>query len=186
MDFKSFTKIPRLSRDMIVTEKIDGTNGIIAIGENGEFQVGSRNRWLTDENGNIQSDNAGFAQWAVANRQSLMGLGVGLQYGEWWGAGIQRRYGLTEKRFSLFDVSRWSDDTVRPACCHVVPTLYIGAFDTAVIDRLVAALAANGSVAAQGFMKPEGVIVFHEASGYLFKKTIEKDESPKGAWQKSS
>lgn len=184
MDFKSFTKIPRLSRDMIVTEKIDGTNGIIAIGENGEFQVGSRNRWLTDENGNIQRDNAGFAQWAVANRESLMGLGVGFHYGEWWGAGIQRRYGLTEKRFSLFNVSRWSDDTVRPACCHVVPTLYIGAFDTAVIDRLVAELATNGSLAAQGFMKPEGVVVFHEASGYLFKKTIEKDEAPKGMWQK--
>lgn len=29
-------------------------------------------------------------------------------------------------------------------------------------------------------MKPEGIVVFHVAGGYLFKKTIEKDEEPKG------
>jgi hypothetical protein len=38
----------------------------------------------------------------------------------------------------------------------------------------------NGSKASPGFMKPEGVIIFHTANGYLFKKTIEKDEYHKG------
>lgn len=181
MEFKSFNKIARLSREMIVTEKIDGTNGIIAIGEAGEFQVGSRNKWLTDELGNIQSDNAGFAQWAVKNRDELMKLGAGVHYGEWWGSGIQRGYGLPkgEKRFSLFNVSRWTDDSVRPACCGVVPILYQGIFSTEAVGTQIERLKTLGSVAAQGFMNPEGVVIFHVASGQLFKKTIEGDEQPK-------
>ena len=182
MEFNSFGKIARLSRDVIVTEKIDGTNGIIAIGENGEFQVGSRNKWLTDELGNIESDNAGFARWAVENRDSLMSLGVGYHYGEWWGSGIQRGYDLPkgEKRFSLFNVSRWSDDSVRPSCCLVVPVLYVGLFSTSKIDEVLADLALSGSVVSPGFMRPEGVVVFHTAARCLFKKTIEKDEYHKG------
>ena len=182
MEFRSFSKIARLSREMIITEKIDGTNGIIAIGENGEFQVGSRNKWLTDELGNIESDNAGFAQWAIKNREELTTLGVGFHYGEWWGSGIQRGYDLPkgEKRFSLFNVSRWSDDNIRPTCCGVVPTLYTGLFSTTKIDEVLLDLVTNGSKAAQGFMRPEGVVIFHTAGGYLFKKTIEKDEQPKG------
>lgn len=176
MEFCEFNKIARLSREMIVTEKIDGTNGLIAIGEAGDFAVGSRSRWITPE-----SDNFGFARWAYAHRDELIaGLGAGFHYGEWWGQGIQRGYGLKEKRFSLFNVSRWGDDAVRPACCHVVPTLYTGMFDTATISEILLTLAQTGSVAAPGFMRPEGVVIFHTASGHLFKKTILKDETPKG------
>lgn len=184
MDFKAFNKIARLSREMIVTEKIDGTNGIIAIGENGEFQVGSRNKWLTDERGNIESDNAGFARWASANRAELEKLGVGFHYGEWWGSGIQRGYDLPkgEKRFSLFNVSRWGDDDTRPACCGVVPLLYQGMFSTAIVSAILDDLRSGGSLAAPGFMRPEGVVVFHTANGVLFKKTIEKDEAPKSTY----
>ena len=40
-------------------------------------------------------------------------------------------------------------------------------------------LQTEGSVAAQGFMKPEGIVIFHKHSNMLFKKTIEKDEEPK-------
>jgi hypothetical protein len=137
MEFKPFAKIPRLSREILITEKIDGTNGIIAIGENGEFQVGSRNRWLTDELGHIQEDNAGFARWAIEHRDSLMNLGVGYHFGEWWGKGIQRGYGLNEKRFSLFNVSRWSDNAVRPMCCSVVPVLYQGMFNTQDVELIL-------------------------------------------------
>jgi len=182
LEFKAFPKISRLSRDILVTEKIDGTNGIIAIGENGEFQVGSRNKWLTDEFGNIQSDNAGFAQWATQHRDELMTLGVGYHYGEWWGKGIQRGYGLSEKRFSLFNVSRWSDesDEVRPSCCHVVPILFAGTFDTLDIAYALSMLELNGSVASPGFMRPEGVVIFHTPSGHCYKKTIENDEKHKG------
>ena len=176
MEFKEFSKIARLSRDVIITEKIDGTNGLIAIGEDGEFQVGSRSRWITPEK---DKDNAGFAAWAYEHKDELMSLGVGFHYGEWWGQGIQRNYGLKEKRFSLFNVSRWKDDLVRPACCGVVPILYTGIFDTNNINNVLLRLAETGSVASPGFMKPEGIVIFHVASGHMYKKTIEKDEKHK-------
>ena len=179
MEFQTFTKIARLSREIVVTEKIDGTNGLIAIGEDGEFQVGSRNQWITPE-----KDNAGFARWAYEHKDELMALGVGFHYGEWWGQGIQRGYGLKEKRFSLFNTSRWSDNTVRPACCHVVPVLYTGMFDTTKIEAVLEHLSYYGSIAAPGFMKPEGVVIYHTAGNFYFKKTIEGDESPKSLLNK--
>ena len=179
MEFRKFDKIARLSREIVVTEKIDGTNGLIAIGEDGEFQVGSRNQWITPE-----KDNAGFARWAYAHKDELMQLGAGFHYGEWWGQGIQRGYGLDEKHFSLFNTSRWSDDTVRPACCHVVPVLYTGVFDTTRIEAVLEHLCYYGSVASPGFMQPEGVVIYHTAGNVYFKKTIVGDDHPKSINQK--
>lgn len=182
MEFQSFPKIARLSRECIVTEKIDGTNGCIFIGEGGddvrvEFLVGSRTRWITPV-----EDNHGFARWAYEHMEELLKLGPGRHFGEWWGNGIQRGYGLVngDKRFSLFNTARWSDPEVRPACCGVVPVLYEGLFDTHIINQTLMLLGVAGSYAAPGFMRPEGIIVFHTARGYLFKKTIEKDSVPKG------
>ena len=114
--FVEFPKMPRLSREIIVTEKIDGTNAQVYIGDDGTILAGSRTRWITPEN-----DNFGFAAWVRDNTDELLKLGPGSHFGEWWGAGIQRRYGLNEKRFSLFNVARWGEE--RPACCSVVPVL---------------------------------------------------------------
>jgi hypothetical protein len=173
-DFVPFQKIGRLSREIIITEKIDGTNGVIAIGEDGGFQIGSRNQWIGKD-----GDNMGFGTWADAHKDELIaGLGPGRHYGEWWGMGIQRKYGLAEKRFSLFNVHRWAES--RPACCHVVPTLWRGDFDTNEINRVLEALATTGSQAAPGFMKPEGVVIYHAQSGLFFKKTFDKDDAGKG------
>ena len=175
-EFVQFQKIARLSREVVVTEKIDGTNGLIYIGDDGEFQVGSRTRWITPEN-----DNYGFARWSYEHKDELMSLGAGYHYGEWWGAGIQRGYGLKEKRFSLFNSFRWGDELgARPSCCCVVPVLYTGGFDTAKINEILSNLQTNGSKAAPGFMQPEGVVVYHIAGRVYFKKTIENDEG-KGA-----
>jgi hypothetical protein len=174
MEFKEFDKIARLSRNCVVTEKIDGTNASITITDEGLFLLGSRTRWIT-----TTDDNFGFAKWAAANEEELRKLGPGTHYGEWWGLGIQRSYGLKEKRFSLFNTARWSDDAVRPACCSVVPVLYSGVFRTGHIDMALEVLHSDGSVAAPGFMKPEGVVIWHEAARTYFKKTIEKDEAPK-------
>lgn len=176
MEFKPFPKIARLSRDIIITEKIDGANASICIGEDGEFLIGSRNRWITPEN-----DNMGFAKWAMENKDELSKLGVGHHFGEWWGSGIQRGYNLPkgEKRFSLFNVSRWGDILIRPSCCSVVPTLYSGMFGEIHILTALELLAQYGSIASPGFMKPEGIVIFHSSQGFLFKKTIEKDDSPK-------
>jgi len=178
MEFVAFPKIARLSREVVITEKIDGTNGVICIGEDGGFHVGSRTRWLNAETG----DNDGFLLWALTHKDELMRLGPGTHFGEWWGSGIQRGYGLVkgEKRFSLFNVHRWSDDSVRPACCSVVPVLHRGVFDSTDAMNALHILKRDGSKAAPGFMRPEGIVIFHTAGGYMFKKTIEKDEQPKG------
>jgi hypothetical protein len=192
-DFKEFPKIPRLFRDCIITEKIDGTNGQICIipagtitsgtaeehvlhrNANGDILLaGSRNRWVTPEN-----DNYGFARWVLEHQEELRtNLGFGTHYGEWWGAGIQRKYGLKEKRFSLFNTTRWNSVPVSP--CHVVPVIYAGPFSTEVVKDCVSRLRTEGSLASPGFMNPEGVVVFHEAGQCFFKATLEKDEKPKG------
>lgn len=173
MEFQKFDKIARLSRNCVITEKIDGTNAQIFIGENGEFLTGSRNRWITPEN-----DNMGFARWALEHKEELLQLGSGRHFGEWWGSGIQRRYGLDHKRFSLFNSGRWTEENT-PDCCHVVPILYSGIFTTYMIDYQIEKLIKQGSFAAPGFMEPEGIVIWHEAARVLFKKTIKNDEKPK-------
>ena len=175
-EFEMFPKISRLSRDCVVTEKIDGTNAQICISETYEVQVGSRNRWITET-----TDNYGFHRWVMENKDALIAeLGIGRHYGEWWGSGIQRGYGLEKgiKRFSLFNTSRWKD--VPLVCCSVVPILWEGRFNMVVIDDCINSLRRGGSMAAPGFMNPEGVVIFHKASGTMFKKTLENDSEPKG------
>lgn len=174
MEFLEFPKMPRLAREIIITEKIDGTNAQIAISDGGQMLVGSRTRWIDPT-----TDNHGFARWAFENAAELVKLGPGRHFGEWWGSGIQRGYGFTkgEKRFSLFNVLRWQDG--RPACCDVVPVLYRGQFQTSAADEAIEHLRTKGSVAAPGFMKPEGIVLFHMAGNFGFKRTIEKDELPK-------
>jgi hypothetical protein len=176
MDFKEFPKISRLSREIVITEKIDGTNASITITEDGQFLTGSRTRWITPE-----EDNFGFSKWAHANREELVaGLGVGSHFGEWWGSGVQRGYGLEkgEKRWSLFNVHKWGES--RPACCSVVPVLSRGVFDSLLIKDSLENLRLSGSAAAPGFFKPEGIVIFHTASGHLYKKTLDKDDEYKG------
>lgn len=176
IEFQPFPKIARLNREVVATEKLDGTNAVVHVSEDGQtVTAGSRTRWITPE-----SDNFGFARWVLDNAEELRKLGPGFHYGEWWGQGIQRRYGLTEKRFSLFNVHRWSDPTLRPACCHVVPELARG-FDIREVSKAALfVLIRNGSVAAPGYLKPEGIVLFHSASKQLFKVTLEKDEERKG------
>lgn len=170
-EFQSFPSIKRLIRDCIVTEKLDGTNAQVFVSEDlSVVAAGSRNRWITPED-----DNCGFARWVADNSEELKKLGPGHHYGEWWGAGIQRRYGLTEKRFSLFNVRRWGDDAARPACCAVVPVLYQGDFDMDKIDAVILKMEHDGSAAAPGFMQPEGIVVYHTHSGTLFKWTFGGD-----------
>jgi len=231
MIFKKFGKISRLSRDIVITEKLDGTNVQVLIinGEQLEIELnldyekntdffenyvlfttapnnsiaydaknlymfaGSRNRWLDcSSNG----DNYGFAKWVKANAEELIKLGEGRHFGEWYGYGIQRGYGLEEKRFALFNVGKWHKSEKRlisinpktkeekyteqcPSCCEVVPVLYQGPFDTAKIQEQLVLLDWRGSVAVPGFKSAEGIIIWHSASGKLFKKTIIGDSKPK-------
>jgi len=176
-EFTPFPKIARLNRECIVTEKIDGTNASVLVGEDGSVSAGSRTRWITPAD-----DNHGFARWVAEHSEELRKLGAGLHYGEWWGSGIQRGYGLTkgEKRFSLFNVSRWADDAIRPACCHVVPELARGLDMHTLSTNALNELREHGSLAALGFMRPEGVVIFHTAASLCFKRTLDKDDEWKG------
>lgn len=175
-EFQEFPKIHRLFREIVVTEKIDGTNAQVAITDDGQIRAGSRNRWLTPT-----EDNHGFARWVEEHAEELRALGTGRHFGEWWGGSIQRGYGLKEKRFSLFNVSRWFDDAVRPKCCHVVPVLYAGGFNADAIAETTRALSRAGSRAAPGFMNPEGVVIFHVPSQHLYKWTAGGDGHKGGA-----
>lgn len=195
MEFTEFPKIARWKRDVVVTEKIDGTNAQIlirdgkdstvqhslevarvnALGMDLEIFAGSRNRFVTPGK---DSDNQGFAAWVANNAVELAKLGVGTHFGEWWGHGIQRGYGLHEKRFSLFNVGRWVGNVALPECCFLVPVLCCCPVDG--ISGALADLKESGSVAAPGFMRPEGIVIYHAASRTLFKQTIERDEEWKG------
>jgi hypothetical protein len=209
IEFQAWPKIPRLNRDITITEKIDGTNGAIGIvpmdqqfwmsnhSDQSQFSNGfaiyaqSRKRLISPA-----TDNHNFAHWVWEYADQLVAvLGEGLHYGEWWGSGIQRGYGLEngDKRFSLFHTKRWGEygESIVPGL-GVVPVLYEGPF---LADpyanrygdwvappwiECLDDLAEYGSVASKGFMDPEGVIVFHHAANHCFKVTINGDEAPKG------
>jgi hypothetical protein len=172
--FVPFPKIARLRREVIVTEKIDGTNAAVGITEDGRIYAQSRRRIITPD-----TDNQGFAQWVAERTDVLLAeLGPGLHFGEWWGLGIQRSYGLDHRRFSLFNTSRWQDAEL--SCCGVVPVIgTCERFDTEFVDSCLRALRAHGSVAAPGFPRPEGVVVYHPQGNILFKQTLEDDDKGK-------
>lgn len=187
-EFREFPKIARFYREIVITEKIDGTNAAVGVTEDGEVYAQSRTRIITPEN-----DNFGFARW-VAERQDMLRdtLGPGLHFGEWWGQGIQRGYDLKERRFSLFNVARWGpveDAAELGPDIHIVPTLYQGPINIRFYNRFndgetpievaIAKLRA-GSLAAPGFPNPEGIVIYHTAAKTAFKITLERDEEPKG------
>ena len=200
MDFQKFRKIPRLKKDCTITEKLDGSNAQVVImdyntieenspyenlgydiieefvcayslSKQGEYYMfaGSRSRWLGTSK---QDDNYGFAKWAQGNAEELFKLGSGRFYGEWMGQGIQRNYGLKEKKFVLFNAKRVEE---LPKCCEVVPILYEGKFSTKIVDNCLFNLEKNGSYFVPGYMKPEGIVIYHKASHQLFKQTLEGD-----------
>jgi hypothetical protein len=201
-DFPKFKPIPRLHREVTLTEKIDGTNGLIDIqwaddpdytpthdvvmyvkweDRNYAIAAGSRSRWIWPG-----MDNHGFAGWVFANADALVStLGVGTHYGEWWGSGIQRGYGLQkgEKRFSLFNSGRWTSDmlTAVPGL-GVVPILATGNGSelNLLVQQALTDLQMHGSWVAPGFMRPEGVVAYHKAANSFFKVTCEKDDEWKG------
>ncbi|WP_186783709.1 RNA ligase family protein [Streptomyces sp. CBG33] len=213
-EFVEWPKTRRLFRDIVVTEKLDGTNSAVHISTVshapafGDFPPGSysvvvdgtryvltaqsRKRIITPGK---STDNFGFAAWVYDNAADLVHiLGEGLHFGEWWGQGIQRGYGLDERRFSLFNEARWwavdEDGTSMNSRAEqsdlvgqvdAVPTLYEGPFDETAIKVILRELDEEGSVAAPGFMNPEGICVYHTQSRNVFKVTLDNQDA--GKWE---
>lgn len=197
--FERFPSLTRFSQGWSISEKIDGSNAQVFIYPTTEYDgkdysnrvvysgdgfhvfAGSRNRLLT-----VDADHAGFAKWVEANGDMLVKtLGEGRHFGEWWGQGIQRGYGLKEKRFSLFNTLRWKQENL-PEGLYVVPCLCDNEYLSnpgSTAQSLLDVLKTTGSQAAPGFMDPEGIVMFHRASGVAFKKTFDYDEF--GKWMEN-
>jgi len=193
--FEKWKSIPRLNKEVIVTEKIDGTNAQIHIfdqrTELGMYDIpaecvlarednllmcaGSRSRYIS-----VEDDNFGFAKWVQDNHEELFKLGPGRHYGEWWGLGIQRGYALSERRLSMFN-PKWEDQG--PQCVSTAPILARGTDLSVLANYGMAVLREKGSFAAPGFMDPEGIIVYHSAANQMFKTTFDFDE---GKWSEES
>lgn len=190
LTFEPFAKMSRMKRGCTITEKIDGTNAQLVFDAEGNMLVGSRKRQIWPEGYEDKPkgcDNYGFAGWAYENQEDLFNfLGEGRHYGEWCGAGIQRRYGLDMKHFALFNTACFGPDAqeipdyLRNIGLTSVPVLYQGVFTTDAVDEVMADLLKDGSEFAWGFMKPEGVVVYHHALRHYFKVTYEHDGSGKG------
>jgi len=191
MEYQPFPKIPRLKREVIITEKLDGTNAQVVLRPIAELEptfamewglaanndfimfAGSRTRWIKPGK---ETDNYSFAAWAQENATELFKLGEGQHFGEWYGRGIQRNYGLDHRRFALFNRERYEGKDIGP--CELIPLLYKGSIDA--VNQCLQGLRTLGSVAVPGFMNPEGIIVYHTAARSMFKVLLENDSQPKG------
>ncbi len=176
--FIPFPKIPRYRRNIIVSEKLDGTNAKIIVCRNGEIFAGGRNRWLSPKiyNTGPDPDQFGFAEWVAEREEDLWEeLGPGIHAGEWFGYRINRGYGIPDRRFALFRPKLdW-----QPHHCTTVPILYEGMISDGAIEGSLEMLRTGGSVAVPGYTNPEGIVIYHTASKSLWKITIKHDEIPK-------
>lgn len=168
--------------------RVNGTNGtsVVAMADGDTFLVGAQSRNKLIQPGG-STDNAGFAGWVAQHALDLVTLlGPGRHFGEWWGRGIQRGYDQPAKRFSLFNVSRYADMFVASPLrfddeTYVNTVPYLG--ETTGFEDVMAfveALRIQGSAAAPGYDRPEGVVAFHTAGQSMFKAFLENDNTPKG------
>lgn len=214
--FEAWPKTPRLNNGGVtITEKIDGTNACVVILEypitigavpshfeegaiktvgtdRGLYIIGAQSRKKLIFPGK-NTDNAGFAGWVDENASELVDLlGPGRHFGEWWGSGIQRRYNMDRKVFSLFNTHRWGKvaeerqdwrERARGINMTTVPVLHVGAFSDLAIDISLGILRTGGSIAAAewGFsgFRAEGIIIRHRDLGGNLKVLLDNDDVPK-------
>ncbi len=200
IEFQSWPKTSRFFRDIVITEKIDGTNAAVGIQRVESPEIGDLNVLAYAQVGDnwyavyaqsrnklikLGQDNAGFAGWVSTHAEELVTfLGEGLHFGEWWGSGIQRNYGLTkgEKHFSLFNTHRFAD--IEAESSHLLrcaPILYQGPMVEKQITNALEYLVDNGSVAAPGYVNPEGICVYHSSSRLVQKVTLDNNDA--GKWE---
>jgi hypothetical protein len=198
--FKPWSKIFRLYGPAVITEKIDGTNAAVQIkkinisgpiemrptdvldydyatGKPGavyRLAAQSRKRIITPG-----EDNYGFAAWVQNNALALARtLGEGIHFGEWFGLGINRAYGMDSRAFALFNTRKWADLYYDPkyledGALMSVPILKTtDNFSEDDLLEAVSLLEHQGSQVVEGlFSNPEGVVVYWPQADHMFKYT---------------
>lgn len=208
IEFKAWPKTPRLFRDIVITEKVDGSNSAIIFEELAEnevrhpeavavisrdgvdYQVAaqSRNRLIFPGK---QTDNYGFAAFVQQHAEKLFDLlGTGRHFGEWYGEGVGKRYGdkvRGYRGFALFNVDKhaevWgdlSDEAGRRVVVEPMPVLYEGKFSESAIRGVAEELKREGSVVVPFHPNPEGIVVFHTQSRQVYKYTFDNNDEAKG------
>lgn len=196
-EFHSYPKIPRYENETFtLSEKIDGSNGVININDDGKIIAGSRTQWLIGQDSKGRNiDNHGFRQWVADHHDDLLKLGVGTHYGEWYGNKINRKYGLDHNRFMLFNRTRYESniskqmaiqsicpgtpstrDELFPSCCELETVLMDNVCFNALPDlvrEFCKSFITNGSRHVPGFKNPEGLIVRSNLRGTLYKVIID-------------
>jgi hypothetical protein len=206
IEFKAWPKTPRLFRDIVITEKVDGTNSAIIIEELDVDDPGAHRLAAVERDGVLYevgaqsrnrlilpgktTDNHGFAAFVQHNAERLFDLlGPGRHYGEWWGEGIQGRYKFPvgTRGFALFNTQRheglheWLEaPDGKNILVETVPVLYKGPFSEKVIRDTLEVLRGGGSCVSPTD-KSEGIVVFHTQSRQVYKYTIEGDDAHKEA-----
>ena len=193
VNYNSFPSIERLENIYcIISEKIDGTNSLIEINET-NVRFGSRNRYIS-----FSDDNAGFAnffkdyeaRFEDAAKDITTDESYPLRiYGEWFGCGIQRGYGLKDKFFMPFN-SFYSEKLIEYQVPNVIAPniMYTGKFSMEVVDTCMQQLKLNGSGVVKDYKQPEGIVIFFPKYNFRLKETFDgakwKDALPKSEHDK--
>ena len=196
MSYPSFPSIERLENLYChITEKVDGTNGLIEIGIQTDLLLtvnfGSQNRYISSHD-----DNMGFVNFFEQHTGDIFNIYDMIKeekgditlplhiYGEWFGKGIQRGYGLADKHFmpfSEFLATKLIDAGVPNIKMPV--TLHSGKFSIATLDGCMNKLKDEGSQVIPGYNRPEGVVIYFPTYNFRLKETFEgpkwKDAIPK-------
>lgn len=181
IEFKAYPKTQRLSNEIItISEKIDGSNGVLYVDHTSRtVMAGSRSRWLEDD-GTKSWDNHGFGAWVKENEEKLLNLPEGYHYGEWYGKGINRNYGLKDRRFMLFNLDRYIrffDETDLPKELEPETVVALLTGDEDLHDQLECiqtSLKENGSLHVPGFKSTEGIILRFRLSAKVYKVVWDK------------
>lgn len=208
IQFEAWPKTPRLFRDIVVTEKVDGTNSAVIIeeitedtepselrlaaverdGKHYEVAAQSRNRLIFPGK---TTDSYGFAAFVQHNAEALFDLlGPGRHFGEWWGRGVGKRYKgalVNIRGFALFNTARhkglheWLPGfNGEQILLEPVVTLYEGPFSEQKINDVLVSLEKHGSYMSP-FDTAEGIVVFHTQSRQVYKVTLDGQDA--GKWE---
>lgn len=210
IEFQAWPKTPRLFRDIVITEKVDGTNSAVIIQEwpdraeasperlalinrDGvlyEVAAQSRKRLITPGK---TTDNFGFAKFVQENAEKLFDLlGPGRHFGEWWGSGIQGRYdtkkltGKGLRGFALFNVEKhdglheWFHDDPNYDVLVEAMPILYRGPFSEQVIRDTLKELKDNGSLVAPFNKAEGIVVFHTQSRQVYKYTIDNDDASKG------